>query len=76
MRFEAKQVAILRNWQAPIGNFVNIPYTLSLRYQCLRCYHNLNKVTVVDDEPECGPGTTICPQDLPEGTIPHGSTHI
>ena len=75
MRFEAKH-CYFKKLAVKIGNFVNIVYTLSLRHQCLRRYHNLNKVTVVDDEPECGPGTTICPQDLSDCTIPHGSAHI
>ncbi len=54
MRFEAKH-----NWfkrlAHQLGNFTNLPYTLSMRYQQLQCYQLCDVEGITENRIEIGP---------------------
>ena len=64
MRFEAKNKYI-KGLAVRLGNFINIPYTLSMRHQQFQCYYNLN-AEVIARELETGPSDTVSTDILSE----------
>ena len=56
MRYEARH-KWFRKLSMNLGNFINIPYTLSTRFQQLQCYQQLSTSTCEDIQ--MGPGETI-----------------
>lgn len=65
MRFEARH-SYFKRLASQLGNFINIPYTLSTRYQQLQCYHRLDNSTINGADIEMGKGDYLSP-DLVEG---------
>ena len=65
MRFEARH-SYFKRLASQIGNFINIPYTLSTRYQQLQCYHRLDKSAINGADIEMGKDDVLSP-DLVEG---------
>ena len=59
MRFEAKH-SYFKKLTQNIGNFINLPYTLSLRHQKLQCYHNLDNFGYHSHTLDIGRGKAPC----------------
>ena len=57
MRYEAKN-KYFKSLATRLGNFINLPYSLTMHHQQLQCYYNLN-MEVVGHELEVGPGDTV-----------------
>ena len=55
MRYEAKH-AYFKTLAQTIGNFINIPFTLAMRHQHLRCYLS---TAGQDSEIQTGPGRML-----------------
>lgn len=64
MRFEAKHKWFKRLAQQ-LGNFTNLPYTLSMRYQQLQCYQLCDGEGVKADYLEVGPGEMVLREMIP-----------
>jgi len=58
MRFEAKHSYFKQLAQA-MGNFINLPYSLAMRHQQLRCYEANNVTGIPGDRLIIGPGINI-----------------
>ncbi len=58
MRFEAKH-----NWfkglAQQLGNYTNLPYTLSMRYQQLQCYQLCGGQDTLAEHLDIGPGKMV-----------------
>ena len=39
-----------------IGNFINFPWTVVMRHQLLQCYEYVTDGSILDANPEIGPG--------------------
>ena len=62
MRFEAKHSYFKKQAQS-LGNFINLPYTLSTRHQQLHCYlYENTKEIPGGDISEIGPGYYSIPE--------------
>ena len=61
MRFEAKH-SYFKRLSESMGNFINLPYSLSVRHQKYQCYlHTNNKEVSGDvDNINVGPGKGYC----------------
>ena len=68
MRFEARH-RYFKRLASQLGNFVNVPHTLSMRHQQLQCYHRLDDSIFQPEELEVGPGETISSETIPELTL-------
>ena len=55
MRYEAKH-QYFKHLTSTMGNFINLPYSLAMRHQCLQAYL-LASGTAIRDEKEIGKGT-------------------
>ena len=64
MRFEAKN-KYFKGLAVRLGNFINIPHTLSMRHQQLQCFYNLN-MEVITNKWETGPCDTVSTDVLSE----------
>ena len=64
MRFEAKHKWFKRLAQQ-LGNFTNLPYTLSMRYQQQQCYQLCDGEDVLAEQLEVGPGSLILQETIP-----------
>ncbi len=64
MRFEARHHWFKRLAQQ-LGNFTNLPYTLSMRFQQLQCYQQYHSTSVQSESLEVGPGDMICCETIP-----------
>ena len=58
MRFEAKHSYFKQLAQA-MGNFINLPYSLAMRHQHLRCYQANNVTGIPGDGLIVGPGMIL-----------------
>ena len=56
MRYEAKH-SYFKQLAQSMGNFINIPYSLAMRYQQLQCYINTNNTHIHGAGLTVGPGT-------------------
>ncbi len=48
-----------------LGNFTNLPYTLSMRYQQLQCYQLCDGEGITENRIEVGPGSMIVRESIP-----------
>ena len=63
MRFEGKH-NYFKKLAGRLGNFINVPYTMAIRHQCLSCYYSIEKQKF-GDELEVGTGSPISLMDVP-----------
>ena len=73
MRFEARH-SYFKRLAGQLGNFINIPYTLSTRHQQLQCYHRLDKSNIGGTDLEMGKVDLIS-ADLVDGLTVHFGTN-
>ena len=55
MRYEAKH-SYFKKLAQSIGNFINLPWTVAMRHQLLQCYEYATDGSILDLNPEIGPG--------------------
>ena len=55
MRYEAKH-SYFKKLAQSIGNFINLPWTVPMRHQLLQCYEYATDGSILDLNPEIGPG--------------------
>ena len=55
LRYEAKH-CYFKKLAQNIGNFINLPWTLAKRHQCLQCYYQASGNSIIELETEVGPG--------------------
>lgn len=58
MRYEAKH-SYFKRLAHSMGNFINLPYSLSMRHQQYQCYLSTNEQEVVENGPMAGPGMFV-----------------
>ena len=59
MRYEAKH-KYLKGLAVTMGNFINVPYSLSLRHQCLQAYISATGSCMEENVVSVGKGTWYC----------------
>ena len=55
MRYEAKH-SYFKKLAQSVGNFINLPWTVAMRHQMLQCYEYSSDNSIIDRNPEVGPG--------------------
>ncbi len=58
MRYEAKH-SYFKKLLQHVGNYKNASMTLAKRHQLLRCYNDLDKQAIYQENPEIGPGLVL-----------------
>ena len=56
MRYEAKH-SYFKSLSQTLGNYINLPYSLAMRYQQYQCYIQSIRIQSRSDEITTGPGT-------------------
>ena len=63
MRFEARH-RYFKRLATQLGNFINVSYSLAMRHQRLKCYHNIENTTIEGEETEIGPCKSVKPESI------------
>ena len=58
-------ILIFKKLAQNIGNFKNIAVTLAKCHQYLQCYYSMNKESLMQENPEIGPGIPVSVRDQP-----------